>query len=119
MVHCTGQHSVKDDFLVVRSDEAGNESEIGRMCCQESALDVRSDLVNKRKVSECHDLTRPFFFLSAEHACLSSPCSNGGSCSETSQGYECQCAPGWSGPSCTISKDQQRPTVNTSSGRLG
>uniref|UniRef100_A0A671TWW3 Delta-like protein n=1 Tax=Sparus aurata TaxID=8175 RepID=A0A671TWW3_SPAAU len=40
----------------------------------------------------------------AEHACLSNPCSNGGSCSETSQGYECQCAPGWSGPSCTISK---------------
>lgn len=39
----------------------------------------------------------------AEHACLSAPCSNGGSCSETSQGYECQCAPGWSGPSCTIS----------------
>uniref|UniRef100_A0A667ZML7 Delta-like protein n=1 Tax=Myripristis murdjan TaxID=586833 RepID=A0A667ZML7_9TELE len=40
----------------------------------------------------------------AEHACLSNPCSNGGSCAETSQGYECQCAPGWSGPSCTISK---------------
>uniref|UniRef100_A0A8C9YE75 Delta-like protein n=1 Tax=Sander lucioperca TaxID=283035 RepID=A0A8C9YE75_SANLU len=32
----------------------------------------------------------------AEHACLSNPCSNGGSCSENSQGYECQCAPGWS-----------------------
>ncbi|XP_013861401.1 protein jagged-1b [Austrofundulus limnaeus] len=41
----------------------------------------------------------------AEHACLSNPCSNGGSCSETSQGYECQCAPGWSGPSCTINVD--------------
>lgn len=40
----------------------------------------------------------------AEHACLSNPCSNGGSCSETSQGYECQCAPGWSGPSCTLSE---------------
>lgn len=40
----------------------------------------------------------------AEHACLSNPCSNGGSCSETSQGFECQCAPGWSGPSCDISK---------------
>ncbi|KAK1171313.1 protein jagged-1b-like [Acipenser oxyrinchus oxyrinchus] len=36
----------------------------------------------------------------AEHACLSDPCSNGGSCVETSFGYECQCAPGWSGPSC-------------------
>uniref|UniRef100_A0A674NDB1 Delta-like protein n=1 Tax=Takifugu rubripes TaxID=31033 RepID=A0A674NDB1_TAKRU len=45
----------------------------------------------------------------AEHACLSSPCSNGGSCSETSQGYECQCAPGWSGPSCTINIDDCAP----------
>uniref|UniRef100_A0A8C6MBV9 Delta-like protein n=1 Tax=Nothobranchius furzeri TaxID=105023 RepID=A0A8C6MBV9_NOTFU len=47
----------------------------------------------------------------AEHACLSSPCSNGGSCSETSQGYECRCAPGWSGPSCTISTES-RPTAS-------
>uniref|UniRef100_A0A1A7Y6I2 Delta-like protein n=2 Tax=Iconisemion striatum TaxID=60296 RepID=A0A1A7Y6I2_9TELE len=45
----------------------------------------------------------------AEHACLSNPCSNGGSCSETSQGYECRCAPGWSGPSCTINIDDCSP----------
>ncbi|KAF3708394.1 Protein jagged-1b [Channa argus] len=45
----------------------------------------------------------------AEHACLSNPCSNGGSCSETSQGYECQCASGWSGPSCTINVDDCSP----------
>lgn len=47
---------------------------------------------------------KTFFLFLAEHACLSNPCSNGGSCSENSQGYECQCAPGWSGPSCTISE---------------
>ncbi|KAK6489542.1 protein jagged-1b-like [Huso huso] len=41
----------------------------------------------------------------AEHACLSDPCSNGGSCVETSFGYECQCAPGWSGPSCMTNID--------------
>ena len=46
------------------------------------------------------------FLFQAEHACLSNPCSNGGSCSETSQGYECQCALGWSGSSCTISKNE-------------
>ncbi|PWA26071.1 hypothetical protein CCH79_00001470 [Gambusia affinis] len=46
----------------------------------------------------------------AEHACLSNPCSNGGSCSETAQGYECQCAPGWSGPSCTINVDDCSPS---------
>uniref|UniRef100_A0A8C6SWK4 Delta-like protein n=1 Tax=Neogobius melanostomus TaxID=47308 RepID=A0A8C6SWK4_9GOBI len=45
----------------------------------------------------------------AEHACLSNPCSNGGSCSETSQGYECQCAPGWSGDSCAINVDDCSP----------
>ncbi|XP_033874495.3 protein jagged-1b-like [Acipenser ruthenus] len=41
----------------------------------------------------------------AEHACLSDPCSNGGSCVETSFGYECQCTPGWSGPSCKTNID--------------
>lgn len=40
----------------------------------------------------------------AERACMSNPCSNGGSCAETSQGFECHCAPGWTGPSCSISK---------------
>ncbi|KAJ8285050.1 hypothetical protein COCON_G00039000 [Conger conger] len=45
----------------------------------------------------------------AEHACLSDPCSNGGSCVETSQGFECQCAAGWSGPACTINVDDSAP----------
>lgn len=40
----------------------------------------------------------------ADHACLSSPCLNAGSCVETSQGFECRCPPGWTGPSCSISK---------------
>ncbi len=51
--------------------------------------------VNKR----CYML-----MFTAEHACLSNPCANGGTCKETSQGYECHCAVGWSGPSCEISK---------------
>lgn len=40
----------------------------------------------------------------AEHACLSDPCHNGGSCLETSTGFECVCAPGWAGPTCTDSE---------------
>lgn len=40
----------------------------------------------------------------ADNACLSEPCLNGGSCVESSHGFECQCAPGWTGPSCNISK---------------
>ncbi|XP_028323499.1 protein jagged-1b isoform X1 [Gouania willdenowi] len=45
----------------------------------------------------------------AEHACLSNPCSNGGRCSETSQGFECRCQPGWSGSSCDINVDDCLP----------
>ena len=44
----------------------------------------------------------------AEHACLSDPCHNGGSCLETSTGFECVCAPGWAGPTCTDSKFFQK-----------
>ncbi|KAM4584163.1 protein jagged-1b-like isoform 3-T3 [Odontesthes bonariensis] len=42
----------------------------------------------------------------ADHACLSSPCLNGGSCSESIQGFECHCAPGWSGSYCSINVDE-------------
>ncbi|CAB1341242.1 unnamed protein product, partial [Coregonus sp. 'balchen'] len=45
----------------------------------------------------------------AEHACLSNPCSNGGSCVETSQGYDCVCGAGWGGPSCSINVDECSP----------
>ncbi|MGH0129162.1 UNVERIFIED_CONTAM: hypothetical protein FKN15_038850 [Acipenser sinensis] len=55
----------------------------------------------------------------AEHACLSDPCSNGGSCVETSFGYECQCTPGWSGPSCMTNANEcdGNPCVNANSCR--
>lgn len=67
-------------------------------------------LLNMTHKGVCDLLSESFSFLiQAEHACLSNPCSNGGSCSETSQGYECQCAAGWSGPSCTISKTALHP----------
>ncbi|NXK03092.1 JAG1 protein, partial [Herpetotheres cachinnans] len=45
----------------------------------------------------------------AEHACLSDPCHNGGSCLETSTGFECLCAPGWAGPTCTDNIDDCSP----------
>ncbi|XP_077088633.1 fibulin-7 [Siphateles boraxobius] len=32
--------------------------------------------------------------------CLSSPCANGGSCTDEVNGFSCFCAPGWAGPSC-------------------
>uniref|UniRef100_A0A7N6AI00 Delta-like protein n=1 Tax=Anabas testudineus TaxID=64144 RepID=A0A7N6AI00_ANATE len=41
-------------------------------------------------------------WLKPERACLSNPCLNRGSCAETPHGFECHCAPGWTGPSCSI-----------------
>lgn len=38
--------------------------------------------------------------VAAEHACVSNPCANGGTCHEVSSGFECQCPPGWEGPTC-------------------
>uniref|UniRef100_A0A4W6C9D4 EGF-like domain-containing protein n=1 Tax=Lates calcarifer TaxID=8187 RepID=A0A4W6C9D4_LATCA len=36
----------------------------------------------------------------AEHACVSNPCANGGTCHEVPSGFECHCPAGWSGPTC-------------------
>ncbi|XP_034024225.1 protein jagged-1b [Thalassophryne amazonica] len=35
-----------------------------------------------------------------EHACLSSPCSNGATCMEDQSGFSCVCAQGWTGHTC-------------------
>uniref|UniRef100_A0A4W3H4B1 Delta-like protein n=1 Tax=Callorhinchus milii TaxID=7868 RepID=A0A4W3H4B1_CALMI len=42
----------------------------------------------------------------AEHACISDPCYNRGSCSETPMGFKCLCVSGWAGPTCTIDIDE-------------
>ncbi|XP_072555256.1 protein jagged-2b isoform X2 [Paramormyrops kingsleyae] len=42
----------------------------------------------------------------AEHACVSSPCANGGTCHEVPDGFECHCPPGWGGITCAIDKDE-------------
>ncbi|KAH0621871.1 hypothetical protein JD844_023572 [Phrynosoma platyrhinos] len=55
----------------------------------------------------------------AEHACLSDPCHNGGSCLETSTGFECVCAPGWAAPTCTLNANEceGKPCLNANSCR--
>lgn len=45
------------------------------------------------------DLT-PLSLRPAEHACVSNPCANGGTCHEVPSGFECHCPSGWSGPTC-------------------
>lgn len=40
------------------------------------------------------------FSSPAEHACVSNPCANGGTCHEVPSGFECHCPAGWSGPTC-------------------
>lgn len=42
--------------------------------------------------------------LPADHACISNPCANGGTCREVPDGFECQCPPGWEGPTCANSE---------------
>ncbi|XP_035390719.1 protein jagged-1a isoform X2 [Electrophorus electricus] len=44
-----------------------------------------------------------------DNACLSEPCFNRGSCVESSQGFRCQCTPGWTGPSCSVNEDDCSP----------
>ena len=36
--------------------------------------------------------------------CLSSPCQNGGTCTDLHAGFECACIPGYSGSECQTSK---------------
>uniref|UniRef100_A0A8D0CJ36 Delta-like protein n=1 Tax=Scleropages formosus TaxID=113540 RepID=A0A8D0CJ36_SCLFO len=42
----------------------------------------------------------------AEHACVSNPCANKGTCHEVPDGFECHCPPGWSGITCAIDTDE-------------
>lgn len=47
-----------------------------------------------------------------EHACVSNPCANGGTCHEVPSGFECHCPPGWSGPTCAKGERlENAPTV--------
>ena len=36
--------------------------------------------------------------------CLSNPCSNGGTCKDHINGYDCSCLPGYTGRDCLVSK---------------
>ena len=36
--------------------------------------------------------------------CISNPCSNGGTCTDHVNGYDCSCIPGYTGRDCLISK---------------
>eukprot|EP00066_Takifugu_rubripes_P015549 XP_011604815.1 PREDICTED: neurogenic locus protein delta-like [Takifugu rubripes] len=49
-----------------------------------------------------------FFFPTAASPCLSSPCSNGGTCEEIDNGYRCQCPKGFEGIHCD---DESQDTV--------
>uniref|UniRef100_A0A674B6E2 Delta-like protein n=1 Tax=Salmo trutta TaxID=8032 RepID=A0A674B6E2_SALTR len=42
----------------------------------------------------------------AEHACVSDPCANSGTCHEVPSGFECHCPPGWEGPTCANDMDE-------------
>lgn len=54
--------------------------------------------------SQAHSVLCSVVTPSVEHACVSNPCTNGGTCHEVLTGFECQCPPGWDGPTCANSK---------------
>ena len=41
-----------------------------------------------------------YFFSADINECASNPCLNGGTCTDLVNGYECTCAPGWTGDFC-------------------
>ena len=49
-------------------------------------------------------LIASFFFVDIDE-CASTPCQNGGSCTDAVNGYSCACVPGYVGNNCEISKE--------------
>lgn len=41
-------------------------------------------------------------FFQDVNECLTSPCSNGGTCRNLPGSFVCQCAPGWTGQTCQL-----------------
>ena len=62
-----------------------------------------------------------FFVFTEENKCHPSPCKNGGTCTETEEGFECSCKEGFKGKICegkilftlTTRVFQSRKSVNT------
>ena len=51
--------------------------------------------------------------VTSDH-CAGSPCKNGGTCINGPSSFYCQCAPGWTGPSCVTDYDECRDTAISS-----
>ena len=47
-----------------------------------------------------------FLFFTDINECESSPCQNGGACTDKVNGYECTCAAGYAGADCETGKTQ-------------
>lgn len=64
----------------------------------------------RRRSAASRMTLNPFYLrrLPAEHACVSDPCANGGTCHEVPSGFECHCPAGWSGPTCAKGERPRR-----------
>ena len=51
-------------------------------------------------ISTTCDETLNFEYHFSEYECQNTPCKNGGTCTEDSNGYSCQCTTGYGGPNC-------------------
>lgn len=52
----------------------------------------------------CSNILFNFFFAIDIDECLDSPCLNGGNCTNTGGGYDCQCPLAFTGDNCEVRK---------------
>ena len=77
---------------------SGKNCEIGESVNQLHQKNTKKTTKTPQKGNKCDG----WFLICclAEHACVSNPCANGGTCHEVPTGFECHCPAGWSGPTC-------------------
>jgi hypothetical protein len=52
-----------------------------------------------------------FYTTTDINECESTPCENGGSCTDETNGYTCTCTPGWTGAECHIGMPELIVTI--------
>lgn len=91
--------------------EIGESSQDWMFACTECYLACFLTLFIKLKFIQSFQMRWNWTVIplspSAEDVCISNPCSNSGTCHRVSTGFECQCPPGWVGPTCMNSELKQ------------
>lgn len=99
----------QDSRIIYVNDFPGRN----QLCFQESSVMRLQDKYGIFAFKCFFMTTHPvklFQFLSTDiDECASNPCKNGGSCSDSVNGYSCHCRNGYTGTECETSKDVIHP----------